>query len=85
MTKDAAQRSIRTFYEAVNVDGTIVPTTGECKEGMDISYNGQWGYHPLVISLAATREPIFIVNRSGNVPSHTDSPIGGDANNSRSL
>ncbi len=57
----------------INVDGTIRSTTGECKEGMDIAYNGQWGYHPLVLSLAGTREPLFIVNRSGNVPSHTDS------------
>jgi len=59
----------------LNVDGTITPTTGECKGGMDISYNGQWGYHPLVVSLAGTREPLFIVNRSGNVPSHTDAAI----------
>ena len=57
----------------INVDGTISPTTGECKEGMDISYNGQWGYHPLVVSLAKTREPLYIVNRSGNVPSHLES------------
>lgn len=59
----------------LNVDGTITPTTGECKEGMDISYNGQWGYHPLVVSLAGTREPLYIINRPGNVPSHTDSAI----------
>ena len=57
----------------INVDGTISPTTGECKEGMDISYNSQWGYHPLVVSLAKTREPLYIVNRSGNVPSHLES------------
>jgi hypothetical protein len=40
----------------INVDGTISPTAGQCKEGMDISYNGKWGYHPLVISLANTHE-----------------------------
>jgi len=57
----------------INVDGTISPTNGECKEGMDISYNGKWGYHPLVVSLAKTREPLYIVNRSGNVPSHLES------------
>ncbi len=63
------------FFEraTLNCDGTIAPTTGECKEGMDISYKGDWGYAPLVISLAETREPLYIVNRSGNAPSHFDS------------
>jgi hypothetical protein len=59
------------FEEAViEADGTMAPTTGECKEGMDVSYNGTWGYHPLVVSLANTAEPLFLVNRSGNRPSH---------------
>ena len=56
----------------LNVDGTITATFGECKQGTDISYNGQWGYHPLIISLHNTREPLFIVNRPANVPSHQD-------------
>lgn len=54
----------------IDVDGMLAPTTGECKEGMGISYNGIWGYHPLIISLANTLEPLYLVNRSGNSPSH---------------
>jgi hypothetical protein len=59
------------FDEAIiDVDGVMTPTTGQCKEGMDISYKGEWGYHPLLVSLANTAEPLFIMNRSGNRPSH---------------
>jgi len=54
----------------LDVDGTLAPTSGECKEGMGLSYNGVWGYHPLLISLANTMEPLYLVNRSGNRPSH---------------
>jgi hypothetical protein len=59
------------FKEAIlDVDGTIVGTDAECKQGVDIAYNGTWGYHPLLISLANTAEPLYLVNRSGNRPSH---------------
>jgi len=57
-------------HAVLDADGTIAPTLGECKAGMDIAYNGQWGYHPLVVSLANTGEPLYLLNRSGSRPSH---------------
>jgi DDE family transposase len=59
------------FDEAIlDVDGTLVATGACCKQGVDIAYDGTWGYHPLIISLANTGEVLSIVNRSGNRPSH---------------
>ncbi|MBX3373700.1 MAG: hypothetical protein KF817_07685 [Phycisphaeraceae bacterium] len=51
-------------------DGVIASTTGECREGMDISCKGERGFHPPLVPLANTREPLLLVNRSGNRPSH---------------
>ena len=61
-----------TFFDraTIDMDGTLVETAGECKAGMDIAYNGVWGYHPLVVTLAETGEVLRLVNRSGNRPSH---------------
>ena len=69
--KNVWKRQPREFFNEamVDLDGTMVVTTGECKEGMDISYNGEWGYHPLLVTLANTGEVLNIVNRSGNRPS----------------
>ena len=59
------------FEEAIiDADGLLAETTGECKEGMALAYNGMWGYHPLLVSLANTAEPLYLANRPGNRPSH---------------
>ena len=64
------------FREAtVDVDGTLVATDAECKQGVNIAYDGTWGYHPLLVSLANTGEPLYLVNRSGNRPSHEQAHI----------
>jgi hypothetical protein len=54
----------------LDMDGTLVGTTGSCKRGMDIAYDGTRGYHPLIISLANTGAVLGLVNRPGNRPSH---------------
>ena len=64
------------FPEAIiDVDGTVVGTDAECKQGIDIAYNGVWGYLPLVVSLANTAEVLYLVNRSGNRPSHEQAHV----------
>lgn len=66
------QQQPDSFFDLAEIeaDGTMVETDGEHKEGIGINYKGQWGYHPLVVTLAQTREVLYVVNRSGNRPSH---------------
>jgi hypothetical protein len=74
-----AQQSPEFFTEAIlDVDATIVGTDAQCKQGVDIAYNGVWGYHPLLVSLANTAEPLYLVNRSGNRPSHEQAHVSVD-------
>jgi hypothetical protein len=74
---DAARRKVwagqpASFFDraTLGMDGTLVATNGSCKAGMDIAYDGTWGYHPLVVSLAEAGEVPRLLNRPGNRPSH---------------
>jgi hypothetical protein len=66
------QQQPQPFFEhaIIEADGTIAGTKGACKKGMDLSYKGIWGYHPLLVSLANTQEPLFLFNRPASRPSH---------------
>ena len=66
------QHQPESFFEeaVIDVDGTLVPTCGQCKEGIGLAYNGTWGYHVLVMTLANTGEVLYIMNRSGERPSN---------------
>ena len=65
------QRQPDSFFgqAIIDMDGHVSETTGSCKEGMDIAYNGKWGYQPLIVSLANTQEVLGILNRPGNFSS----------------
>ncbi len=70
-----SQQPAEFFAEArIEADGTFVKTDAECKQGIDINYKGEWGYHPLVLTLANTGEVLRLINRSGNRPSHEGAP-----------
>jgi hypothetical protein len=65
-----AEQAAAFFEQALlDMDGSLVETTGQCTQGMDIAYDGTWGYHPLVVTWANTGEVLRLVNRSGNRPS----------------
>ena len=56
----------------IDIDGTVAPTEAGCKEGIHYcSYKKLWGYGPLIVSVAPTKEVLFLKNRPANNASHT--------------
>ena len=74
-------RQPEAFFDraTIDLDGVLVATTGACKQGMDISYKGTWGYQVLIVSLAETGEVLRLVNRPGNRPSQEGAAVEADA------
>ena len=66
----AQPSSFRATTAVIDADATIVPTGAETKQGMEISYNGIWGYSALMVSLANTAEPLYLALHGANRPSH---------------
>lgn len=50
----------------IEADGTQLETLVEHKEVMSLNYKGEWGYRPLVMTLANPRELLYLWNRLGN-------------------
>jgi len=59
----------------IDIDGTIAGTTGACKGGMEMSYKGIWGYAPLLVTLANTKEVLYLENRPGNQKSGDEAAV----------
>lgn len=50
----------------IDIDPTIKPVYGECKEGADFSYEKNRGYRSLIVTLEETIELLRVVNGPGS-------------------
>ena len=56
----------------IDIDGKLEKTFGECKEGIDMTYKGFWGFSNLLLTEATTGVHLYSICRPGNFLSQTD-------------
>lgn len=56
----------------LDIDGKLVETYSEYKEGLDITYKKFWGFSTLVLTEMTTGVHLYIVNRPGNILSQEE-------------
>lgn len=56
----------------LDIDGKLVETYGEYKEGLDITYKKFWGFSTLVLTEMTTGVHLYTINRPGNTLSQED-------------
>lgn len=66
LARTVRRRRKKQEFALVDLDGHIKPLYGVQKEGADFSYNGQWSYQPLVVSLGGSGECLKVVNQPGS-------------------
>lgn len=66
LRKQVAKRGRKMPLATVDLDGHIEEELGVQKEGADFSHDGRFGFQPLAITLAQTKEALALINRPGN-------------------
>jgi hypothetical protein len=69
LSRKVHRRRKKHEFALVDLDGHIKPLYGVQKEGADFSYDGQWSYQPLVVSLGGSGECLKVVNQPGSARS----------------
>lgn len=58
---------IKQDLAVLDIDSHVKEVHGVTKEGVDFSYNGKWGSHPILITMDGTGDCLALRNRPGNV------------------
>lgn len=56
----------------LDIDGKLVETYGEYKEGLDVTYKKFWGFSTLILTEMTTGIHLYVINRPGNTLSQEE-------------